>query len=126
MRAHPGKSAEYRHRARVKDPCGPLAVAIRARCKERGIVCTITAAHLRPLFASATHCPVLGVPLNQRVNGVYVGHPAYHPTVDRLRPREGYVPGNIAILSARANRLKDDATLEEMERMVAWLKATMP
>ena len=43
--------------------------------------------------------------------------------VDRIVPELGYVEGNVVWLSHRANRIKDDATLEELERIVEWLKS---
>lgn len=42
--------------------------------------------------------------------------------LDRLVPALGYVKGNVAFISRRINRLKNDATLQELERLVEWLK----
>lgn len=36
------------------------------------------------------------------------------PTLDRIRNELGYVPGNVAVVSYRANRLKSDASLDEL------------
>ena len=35
---------------------------------------------------------------------------------------QGYVPGNIAIISMRANRMKSDADKSEVEKLVGWLQ----
>jgi hypothetical protein len=40
------------------------------------------------------------------------------PTLDRVDPVCGYVPGNVWVISWRANRLKQDASLDEL-RMLA-------
>lgn len=64
-------------------------------------------------------CPVLGVKLEY-------GHKGFmhnSPTIDRLVPSEGYVRGNIAVISGRANRLKNDGTAEEHERVAAWMRS---
>lgn len=36
------------------------------------------------------------------------------PSVDRTIPEKGYVKGNVEIISLRANRLKSNATLDEL------------
>ena len=35
------------------------------------------------------------------------------PTLDRILPELGYVKGNVAFLSYRANRIKDNGTMQE-------------
>jgi len=44
------------------------------------------------------------------------------PSIDRIRPRAGYVIGNIALLCWRCNRLKCDATPQELMTIGRWLK----
>lgn len=63
-----------------------------------------------------SHCPVLGIPLF--IGEGKLGHNS--PTVDKLIPELGYVKGNIAIMSWRANCLKRDGKLEEFEALVNW------
>jgi len=63
-------------------------------------------------------CPVLGIKLE-------VGDRYFHdnsPSLDRLLPDIGYVPGNIRVISWRANRIKCNGTLEELEKIVAYMK----
>lgn len=63
-------------------------------------------------------CPILGIPL-------FVGDRNSHdnaPTVDKIVPKLGYVVGNIQIVSYRANRIRNDATLEELKNIVAYLE----
>ncbi|MFL6758565.1 hypothetical protein [Sphingomonas sp.] len=57
-------------------------------------------------------CPVLGIPL-------VVGSdrsPA-SPSLDRIDPSLGYVPGNIRVISDRANRLKSNRSLAHLLRL---------
>lgn len=63
-------------------------------------------------------CPVFGIRLEQ---GALTVRDA-SPTLDKRIPALGYVPGNVTVISNRANRLKHDATLAELEAVVAWLK----
>ena len=44
------------------------------------------------------------------------------PTLDKIVPAMGYVSGNIAVISMRANRLKSDASPEELETIAKWVR----
>ena len=44
------------------------------------------------------------------------------PSVDRIRGELGYVRGNICVISWRANKLKADATAEELEAIAAYIR----
>ena len=65
-------------------------------------------------------CPILGIKLQKS----YVkGNPLpTSPSVDRINPNKGYVKGNIAIISFRANRIKNDATKEELQMVLDYVK----
>ena len=56
-------------------------------------------------------CPVLGIPIvlgEQRSEN--------SPSLDRITPRLGYVPGNVRVISDKANRLKGDRTLGQLQQ----------
>lgn len=65
---------------------------------------------------------MLGIPLSLGRGVCHAGS----PTVDRLRPELGYVAGNINIISSKANRIKNNATLEELKALVAWWEGLEP
>lgn len=44
------------------------------------------------------------------------------PSLDRIIPKLGYVKGNVAFISFRANNIKSDANCEELEKVLNWLK----
>lgn len=48
------------------------------------------------------------------------------PTLDRIVPEKGYVLGNIAVISHKANAIKQNATAEEILRVAIWLKQNCP
>jgi hypothetical protein len=62
---------------------------------------------------------VLGIPLDFSCVGKSKDS---SPTLDRFYPNKGYVKNNIAIMSWRANTLKCDATVDELEKVVLWMK----
>lgn len=69
-----------------------------------------------------SHCPILGLPLFQMLGRRGGGDNS--PSLDRVIPERGYVPGNIIVISNRANRLKNDATIAEL-RDIASFYATL-
>ena len=39
------------------------------------------------------------------------------PSIDRINPKKGYVKENIIVVSMKANRIKTDATVEEIRKV---------
>ena len=68
-------------------------------------------------------CPLLDIPLVLHYYSKFTkgGDPAA-PSLDRLDPEKGYVKGNVAVISYRANSLKRDASLSELESLVENLR----
>lgn len=69
-----------------------------------------------------SHCPILGIPLFPMRGRKGGGDNS--PSLDRIHPARGYVQGNTIVISNRANRLKSDATIEEL-RDIASFYATL-
>ena len=64
-------------------------------------------------------CPLLGLKLFPNVGGSSAPN---SPTLDRIIPKLGYVKGNVRVISNKANLMKQDATLEELEKLVSALR----
>jgi hypothetical protein len=97
-----GKSTLWRH----ANPESTLVIGARQRARELGVPCTIT----KDDVEIPERCPLLGVALKRdpgprRDNS---------PTLDRIVPVRGYVPGNVWVLSDLANRMKSNATREQL------------
>lgn len=89
----------------------------RERARKRGLPCTITVADL----VWPSHCPVLGIELNYRKPGE-IGHPGPNsPSLDRWDNTKGYVPGNVFVISFRANSLKNSGTYAEILKVAKYL-----
>jgi hypothetical protein len=111
-------SAEERYRyweRKKRDPIGYTLARLKRAAKAKGVPFDLT----RDDIFIPEHCPVLGIRL--RAIGTGRGHDC--PEADRLVPELGYVRGNVSFISHRANRLKDNATPDELERVAAWMRA---
>ena len=86
-----------------------LFARIKKSCRESGRECTITASDL----IVPEYCPVDGSKL-ERLAGPYADN---LPSPDRIDSNEGYIPGNVRVISWRMNSLKSDATLAEIEAL---------
>ena len=63
-------------------------------------------------------CPILGTKLERGE-----GKPTPNsPTLDRIIPSLGYVKGNVRVISHRANTIKNDATIEELEAVIRYIR----
>jgi hypothetical protein len=87
------------------------------RAKMRGIEFNLTPEDI----TIPTHCPVLGMPLVSTTRGRR-GYFPDSPSIDRVHPDKGYVRGNVRVISARANLLKNDATVEELQAVLSDLR----
>ena len=104
--------ARYR-RQRINNGRGLLLNGAKRRAAIRGIEFTVTVDDI----TWPTHCPVLGCELSysggKRDNAA---------SLDRRDNNKGYVPGNVYVISGRANRIKSDASLEELLKIAQYLQ----
>ena len=50
-----------------------------------------------------------------------IPHP-HAPSLDRIYPKLGYVPGNVIVISRMANTIKQNASLGQIGKVYRWLK----
>lgn len=93
---------------------GRLYNRTRSGATSRGIEFTIRESDLHP----TSRCPILDIVLDYP--SLLVRGNASTPSVDRIDNAKGYVPGNVQIISHRANILKNDATLAELQALGRW------
>lgn len=114
--AYTKRVAKYkadRRTRKTEDPIGRWAEmalsASRARAKKSGLEHTLTHGWLVANAPAA--CPLLEEPLqynNTRTT-------SFSPAVDRIDNEQGYTPENCWVVSMIANRIKTNATLEQIE-----------
>lgn len=95
------------------------------RAKARGIPCdsqVLTVAYIMDWIRQTPNCPCCGKPLDYgyKEDATLKDN---SPSIDRFIPGKGYVLGNVAIICWRCNNLKRDATIEELEAVVHWMKS---
>ena len=59
-------------------------------------------------------CPVFGVSFQQNTE--------YTPSLDRFDPKKGYTKENTRVISYRANMLKNNATIEELQDVIEYMQ----
>lgn len=99
-----------RQKSYQKNPITGMLSNTKTRCKKKGIEFNITIEDVPiPLY-----CPILLVPLNRGLKGNY----NYSPTIDRIDPNKGYIKGNVKVISMLANRMKSNATEQEIRLFI--------
>lgn len=93
-----------------------LLNSARARAKRYGLEFNITE---EDIFIPS-HCPLLGIEL-QVATGKKASK-SFSPSLDRFDPSKGYVKGNVWVISYKANTMKNNATLTELQKLVDSLK----
>lgn len=84
------------------------------RAKSKGIPFTIEVSDI----IIPEYCPVLGIKLKARDGKLCDSS----PSLDRIIPALGYVKGNVIVISNKANRIKSNATPEEIRRVADFFK----
>lgn len=97
---------------RRKHPERHMLTRAKIRAKQKGLPFDIVLADI----VIPKHCPIFGLKL-----AVADGLAAdASPELDRIEPSKGYVRGNIMVISRRANRIKNDASLAELQQLATF------
>lgn len=92
-----------------------LIGSVKARAKRENILFNLTIDSVDwPEF-----CPVLGIKLDYSAT---MKTRQYSPSIDRIKPELGYVINNVKVISYRANMLKSSASLEEVEKILKYVR----
>lgn len=91
-----------------------MFTSARRRALQQGLAFDLELADVE----TPVHCPVFGFAL--KYNNPVLADSS--PTLDRIWPEFGYVKGNVRVISWKANRLKNNASLEDLLALVSYLK----
>jgi hypothetical protein len=113
QKSYPEAYAARSRAHRISQPVLVMLARARFRAKAAGAPFDLTPTDVE----IPERCPILCIELSRGD-----GRPSDNsPSLDRLVPHLGYVKDNVVVISHRANRLKNDASLEELEALTAWL-----
>ena len=91
--------------------------AAKARSTKAGVPFNLT-----PKDITIPHlCPVLGIPIIVGASKASDNS----PSLDRVVPLLGYVRGNVLVISNRANRIKNNATVAELRQVADFFENHM-
>lgn len=88
----------------------------KSRAKKLGLPFDLDVPYVQDMLNARDVCPLLDVPYDDG---------RYKQSVDKIIPELGYVKGNVWIISYRANSIKNDASLEELELITKNLRSRL-
>lgn len=95
-----------------------LLNASRQRSKKKSRENNLTIQDIKDAFPKDGLCPIFGTKL---VFGD-AGFREDSPSIDRIDSTKGYTKDNIQIISWKANRIKKNASIEELELILSYMK----
>lgn len=113
-RRNAGYRNEYHRKMHANNPIPRMLAHAKARAKHAGLPFTLRCEDM----SIPRYCPLLSIPI---VCGSRKKHDG-SPSIDRIDPRKGYTPDNCWVVSNKGNRIKNNATLDELRRIVAALE----
>jgi hypothetical protein len=113
---HREQQSTRKRQDRIERPIQNLLFLAKQRAKRLGVEFDITVDQIdKPEF-----CPILGYKLVYGENTKIANDSA---TLDRWNNSVGYVPGNVYVISQRANQLKSDMTFSEAEALLQYMQS---
>lgn len=111
------KLNEYSKNYRLANHARRIVHYAKSRAKKMGLLFDLVPADI-PL---PTNCPVLGLLLDYTSREGKKNRDDA-PSLDRIDPKKGYVRGNVQVISLRANRIKNDATVAELRTIADFME----
>ena len=99
-----------------KDPIPQMLSNSKIRAKAKKLPHNITSDDIREVWPKDNICPVLKKPFEMGFKSEKTKSMA--PSLDKIIPSYGYTKGNIVVISDIVNRLKSDATLEDLKKII--------
>ena len=105
---------EYYYRQKECNPVHILYIRLKSRAKKKGVDFTIEESDL----VIPEMCPFLGISLyftkGRQTNNT--------PSVDRRDNSKGYIKGNVAVMSNKANSMKNSLNKELIQKFLKYME----
>ena len=118
---HPERANARAREWRQRNPKYMLFHSAKRRALTKGIEFTITMEDIPDLPET---CPIALIPIKARNDGKR-GPCENSPSLDRVDTTGGYTCDNIRIISHRGNRWKSDMTIEDITRILKYMKGQL-
>ena len=106
-----------------KSPFAQMFYLTKKRSIEKNIPFDLDREFIKELYKKMPKkCPVLGIDLQYSDVGSKKYQTDNSPSLDRIDPKKGYTKDNVVIMSNLANRIKTDATADQIEKVWKFLK----
>jgi len=109
-------NACYLKQRRLDNPVRYMINHLRGQAKVKGVHFDLDESDLLAVWVDT--CPVFGMKLQFNRNRADDSI-----SVDRRDNTKGYIRGNVMVMSWKANRLKSDATIEDLDRLVRFMRS---
>jgi hypothetical protein len=103
----------------TRNPAEWMLMAAKQRANQKGLPFSIKPDDI--VLPQDMLCPILGITMKSNF-GNGGGNTPHSPSLDMINPVRGYVPGNVCVISLKANRMKQDCTLEDLKRLVSYVE----
>lgn len=106
---------DYYERKKFHFPFRNYLASLKGRASKSNIPFDLTVEDIKQIWTPT--CPALGISL------LWDHDPEDDSSceLDRIVPERGYVKGNVQWISRRANRIKNDSSIEELEKVLQYL-----
>ena len=118
-REHYHNNPEYYWEWQRNNVASRLVSVAKQRAKKKNILFCIS----KKDITVPTHCPILGTELQMNQHTGAGGKDNSY-SLDRIDPSKGYIPGNVWVISHKANSMKFTATKTDLLLFAKWINKT--
>jgi hypothetical protein len=105
-----------------KCPTNRMLTSAKNRAKKKNIPFNIDKEYLNSIYPKDNKCPVLDVPFQLGNLSEIKKTKDYAPSLDRIIPEKGYIKNNLVIVSSISNRVKNNVSIETLEKILNFYK----
>ena len=105
-----------------KNPIPQMLSNAKIRAKQKGVDFNLTSQYLKKIFPKDNKCPITGLNFEFGYINKEKINKNNSPSLDRIIPSKGYVIGNVMVISDLMNRMKQDSTFEDIEKLYNFYK----